>query len=497
VAQRRFNLRGTLLINYMKAPLQILHLEDSLADAALLEATLQIEQIDCKITVVCGRQEFQAALARPDVGLILSDFSMPRFDGLTALQVAQKYRPEIPFIFFSGTIGEELAVEALREGATDYVLKDRAARLPTAIKRAIEDVEAKKQRKQDEVQLRSQAALLDLAQDAICVTNMEQSILYWNKSAERMYGWTAGEALGKKANELLFQDGTTAPRAALQQLVETGEWQGDLQQVTREKKKLVVESRWTLVRDEHAAPKSILIINTDVTEKKRIECELLRTQRMETIGALAGGIAHDLNNSLAPVLISRGLGGEQSSIQIEPLINDIVKFARDTFPHSIQIQSEVGSGLFSINGNATQLHQVLLNLFVNARDAMPDGGCLRIGAENVVLKDAELKGQSYAPGPYVLLTASDTGPGMSSEVLTRIFEPFFTTKEIGKGTGLGLSTVMGIVKTHGGFVEVSSELGKGSVFEIFLPATKTAESSANQISERGSDRSKILAAAHH
>ncbi len=253
----------------MKEPLHILHLEDDLMDASMLEAILSSEKIPCQIKVVCGRHEFQAGLAQPELDLILSDFSMPRFDGLSALEIAQKRRPEVPFIFLSGTIGEELAVQALREGATDYVLKDRMARLAVAIRRAMAEVAARKQRQQDEEQLRNQAALLDRAQDAICLNDMHQNILYWNKSAERLYGWSSKEALGRNANELLFQDDLAAPLTALKNLIRADEWQGELHQITKGEKKIIVESRWTLLRDEHGEPKSISESSTpDVTEKK-------------------------------------------------------------------------------------------------------------------------------------------------------------------------------------------------------------------------------------
>ncbi|MDB6112818.1 MAG: multi-sensor hybrid histidine kinase [Pedosphaera sp.] len=159
-------------------------------------------------------------------------------------------------------------------------------------------------------------------------------------------------------------------------------------------------------------------------------------------------------------------------VQIQPLIDEIVRFAEDTFPRSIRIQSKLSPELFPVNGNATQLHQVLLNFCVNARDVMPQGGCLRIEAGNIILEEADLRKSRQVPGPYVLLTVSDTGHGMPEQVLAKIFEPFVTTKEIGKGTGLGLSTVLGIVKTRGGFVEVSSPVGEGSLFRVFLPAAE-------------------------
>jgi PAS domain S-box-containing protein len=487
--------------------LHILHVEDNSMDAVLVEQLLKAEKIACTIQIVSSPGEFESALKDSPVSLILSDFSMPRFSGLSALKIAREQRPDVPFIFVSGTIGEELAVEALRNGATDYVLKDRMARLPAAIKRAMKEREATRQRHDDEERLRNQAELLDQAQDAICLNDLDQSILYWNKSAERLYGWTAKEALGRNANELLFQGDLAAPLAALKNLIRHGEWKGELHQVTKNHAKLIVESRWTLTRDQHGDPKAILIINTDITEKKQIEAQFLRTQRMETIGALAGGIAHDLNNSFTPVIMalslahqeasentkklleiaqasarhgvnmvkqilsfSRGVGGEQTRVNLGTLIAEIAKLAGDTFPKAIEIQSKVAPDLLPVNGNSTQLHQVLLNLCINARDAMPNGGRLLIEASSITLDETRLRSQAHAPGKYVLLTVSDTGHGIPADVLAKIFEPFFTTKEIGKGTGLGLSTVVGIVKTHGGFVEVASEVGQGTLFRIFLPA---------------------------
>ncbi|MDB6121046.1 MAG: sensor hybrid histidine kinase [Pedosphaera sp.] len=502
----------------MKESLRILHLEDSAADASLVEGMLMAGKLGCMMTVTKSKRDFEAALENGKFDLIMSDYSLPGFDGLSALQLAHKKYPEVPFIFVSGTIGEERAVETLKQGATDYITKDRLTRLVPAIQRAMIDAGAARKRQQAEDQIREQAALLDKAQDAICQNDMDQNILYWNKSAERLYGWSAKEALGKNANELLFQDDLSSPVAALKSLIRNGEWQGELHQVTKDEKKIIVESRWTLMRDQRGEPKSILVINTDITEKKQIEAQLLRTQRMESIGALAGGIAHDLNNALTPILMAanfikdelvteeskkllsimqssarrsvdmvkqilsfaRGVGGEHTVLQIRNVIGEIVRLAEDTFPRSIQIQSKVALGLYPVKANATQIHQVLLNLCVNARDAMPSGGILSIEATNVILDEKNIRGQQQAPGPYVLLTVTDTGHGMSPQVAERIFEPFFTTKEIGKGTGLGLFTVMGIVKTHGGFVEVSSKEGKGTMFKIHLPATNRAETHRNE-----------------
>lgn len=496
----------------MKVPLLIVHVEDNPADAALAEALLESSGIACKITCVKTQEAFEEALRQPVVDVILSDFSMPKFDGLSALRIARAMRPEVPFIFVSGTIGEEMAIESVKEGATDYVIKDRMSRLPFSIRRALKEAAEAAERRRMEDRIREQAALLDRARDAICLNDMSQQILYWNRSAERLYGWKVREAIGKNANELLFQDDLSGPTEALRNLIRTGEWQGELHQVTKDERKIIVESRWTLLRDSNGEPKSILIINTDITEKKQIEAQFLRTQRMETIGALAGGIAHDLNNALAPIMIaatllhkevktaegshfldmlegsakraadmvkqilsfSRGVSGAHEAIRIEPLVKEMSDLAKKTFPRSIAIETSVADKLPPVIGNPTQLHQVLLNLCVNARDAMENGGSLVIEASRATLNGATLPdGRRTAPGVYVVLKVSDTGHGIPPELREKIFEPFFTTKELGSGTGLGLSTVMGIIKTHGGFLDLASETGKGTTFKVYLPAKGT------------------------
>jgi PAS domain S-box-containing protein len=365
------------------------------------------------------------------------------------------------------------------------------------------------ERKRAEQQIHEQAALLDQAQDAILVRDLDQNILYWNKGAEKIYGWTAEEVVGKNAEELLFKDRSGQFDAAREAILQQGEWKGDMHQTRRDGTEIIVESRWTLVRDEQGQPKSILVINTDTTEKKRMESQFLRAQRMESIGTLAGGIAHDLNNVLSPILMAidmlqlkttdessrkwldvlrtnaerggnmvrqvlsfaRGVEGERVALQPKHLIKEIVKILKETLPKSIEINFRVPDDLWIISADATQMHQVLMNLCVNSRDAMPEGGSVWIKAENVFVD------QNYArmhleakSGRYVVITVSDTGPGMTPEVQSRIFEPFFTTKEMTKGTGLGLSTALTIVKSHGGFINVYSELHKGSQFTIYLPA---------------------------
>ena len=365
------------------------------------------------------------------------------------------------------------------------------------------------ERKHAEEQLHEQATLLDNAQDAILVRDLEDKILFWNKSAERIYGWSSGEVLGKTIRNFIYRINAGQYDRAKQLLLQDGEWEGELRQMTKDGREIISQSRWTLVRDDRGNPKSVLVINTDITEKKKMESQFLRAQRMESIGTLASGIAHDFNNILSPILISiqmlrarfpdedsqrllamlqasaergaglvkqvlsfaRGVEGERIMLQPRHLIKEIVKILKDTLPKSIEVEFEAPENLWVVAGDTTQLHQVLMNFCVNARDAMPGGGKLSIKAENALIDENYARMNLDAkPGRFVLITISDTGVGIPSDFLDKIFEPFFTTKEPGKGTGLGLSTAMGIVRSHGGFITVYSEIGRGTQFKIHIPA---------------------------
>jgi PAS domain S-box-containing protein len=377
-----------------------------------------------------------------------------------------------------------------------------------------------------EEESRQRAALLELARDAILVCALDGMVQFWNRSAERLYGWSAVEAVGMPVAHLLpgpLQEGLAA---VLGHLLADGEWTGEVQQITRTGKPLVVLSSCTLLRDPSGRPQAVLIINTDITDRKQLEAQFLRAQRLESIGVLAGGIAHDLNNLLAPILLSvgimrnafpdakfegmialveasaqraaemvkqvltfaRGVEGERVILQPTHLIREIQRIAEQSFPKSIEFGVVCPRDLKVVLGDATQLHQVLMNLCVNARDAMPAGGTLTIAAENVDLDEQYAAMNPEArPGPYVLLRVTDSGAGMSPEVLGKIFEPFFTTKEVGKGTGLGLSTSMAVVRSHGGFLHVSSEPGRGTEFRVYLPAH-----ASNAVEGTGADASEPL-----
>ncbi|MGB3615725.1 MAG: PAS domain S-box protein, partial [Elainellaceae cyanobacterium] len=342
-------------------------------------------------------------------------------------------------------------------------------------------------RKRAEQKIREQAALIDIATDAIFVRDLDDRIVFWSRGAEILYGWTADEAIGQTAHELFGRDSRSTIEAVLDTVTQQEVWQGELSQTTKSGCHILVESRWTRMPTIAGQPQLLLVVNTDITEKKQLEAQFHQAQRLESLGRLASGIAHDLNNVLTPILaiaqllqlphqhldeqtkshlelversakrganmvkqiltFARGSYEDATPVDLLPLLNDVVDMARSSFPESIEICRGFGASdnlappLDRVLADATQLHQVLMNLCVNARDAMPDGGVLTISAEAVVVDQAIARLNSdVAVGSYIKVTIADTGMGITAEVRDRMFEPFFTTKGIGQGTGLGLAT---------------------------------------------------------
>lgn len=756
----------------MPTSISVLHLEDNSADAELIGGILQKEFPACTILVARTRGEFEKALDAGPFDLILSDYSLPSFTGLEGLELARKKFPDTPFIFVSGAIGEDRAIESLRLGATDYVLKDRLGRLGSVVQRALTEAHERRRRLQSEHALREsqilyktlvetspnaiiltdlskvvtmvnrrmvdlyggtsaedllghsalefvtsddrsrvedafqeildkgiirnveyrllrkdgtsypaevdaallrdadgrpkafvgmvrdvsernrtrdalleserryrslietspdavlltnlegtilfcnqraadllgfdgplalagklifefvppeqhgglramarrlrtedkvysyeytiltragtrvevdvsssllrnrdgqpraitsflrditarrkneekileQAALLDVDPAAIIVCDLNDRIQFWNKGAARLLGRTSEEVLGVPVTNFLAPSVLDDHKKARNKLLETGSWVGELIRVRKDNSLVPVESHWTLVRDSQGNPKSVYVVETDISEKLNLQNQVLRAQRLESIGTLAGGIAHDLNNVLGPILLSlqvlrrkltdpkdlrliemiegsanrgaamikqvltfaRGIEGERIPLRLHHIVGEIQTMAHQTFPRSISFRTSMPKDLWTVIGDATQIHQVLLNLCVNARDAMPSGGTLSIEASNVNIDEAYAQMHRDAkPGPYIRITVTDTGNGIPPDLLDRIFEPFFTTKGQGQGTGLGLSTTLGIVKSHGGFMNVYSEVSRGSRFTIYLPAEPGAEAEAS------------------
>ena len=228
---------------------------------------------------------------------------MPQFNAIDALHALKAHKVELPFILVTGSMSEEVAVECIKEGADDYILKSSLKRLPTALLSSVQRKRVEREREQAEDRIREQAALLEKARDAILVMDANGLITYWNAGAERLYGWTAEEALQKLNAASLSKFDEAKHREALRQTVTNDEFHGELTHITKEGRNIFVETRWSLIREDDK-PKSILMINTDITEKKKLEAQFLRSQRLESIGTLAGGIAHDLNNVLTPILVS-------------------------------------------------------------------------------------------------------------------------------------------------------------------------------------------------
>jgi two-component system cell cycle sensor histidine kinase/response regulator CckA len=383
----------------VKPPLRLLHLEDDPVDAELITTTLIEGNIPCQSQLVDTRQAFVAALKEGRMDLILADYSIPGFDGMTALTLARQHCPDVPFLFVSATIGEELAIDAMHQGATDYVLKQRLGRLVPSVQRALRELDDR---------------------------------------AER-----------KRAEEALRQS----------------------------------------------------------------EKQFRQSQKMEAVGRLAGGIAHDFNNLLTVIVgysqvLSTELGpqhplrgkvdetlraGERAAMLIRQLltfsrkqsldpkilslntaVTSLESLLRRLIGEDIQLVSKLDSTNGRLRADQAQLEQVLVNLIVNARDAMPKGGMLTIETAQVELTRSPVYHITpLLPGPYVRLSVGDTGCGMDRQTQSHIFEPFFTTKGEGKGSGLGLSTVFGIVTQCGGAIDVTSRVGHGTRFDLYFPSIES------------------------
>lgn len=518
--------RGTSQTGTATPALRYLHLEDSQAAARSIADWLGRELPGSTGRRVATRDEFMAALQADDYDVILSDHSLIALDSVTALEFAQLQSPPKPFIFLSDNIGEEQVVELMRLGATDFVHKRRLQRLVPAIERALRESSSGSNHplrdlvlRRAEARIREQAALLDKAQDAILVQHLDGVITYWNKGAEQIYGWSASEAVGREIVGLLCVE-PARHRFAREHTMAQGEWRGELRHRTKSGVEVTVQSRWSLVHDEDGRPKAFLVINTDVTENRVLEAKFLRAQRLESMGMLVSGIAHDLNNVLAPILMSvdllrmmmkdpaaekliqtmqrsvkhgaalvqqllafaRGAEGRHVEVNLRPLLAEFVEFMKPTLGSKIQLDLQLNASPAPVMADATQLKQVLMNLCINARDAMSTGGAINIIVDNVRLDptQARLMPEGRA-GDFVMLAIEDDGAGIQPEILERIFDPFFTTKDPGRGTGLGLSTVRGIVKGHDGFMTVESTLGRGTTFRIYLPVHAEAMALAESL----------------
>jgi PAS domain S-box-containing protein len=613
----------------------LLHLEDNDLDAELIAAAILREWPSCRLTRVVSHEDFEQALVAGRIDLILSDHEIPGFSGIAALDIARGRLPDVPFIFLSGTIGEARAIEALRHGAADYVMKSARARLIPAIRAALahrqEALEKRKaeeelvrsherfqqiaesidnfivllgakgeclyanpafyrlagagaeepcegffdlvhpddlprlrkaiggvtrtgqpeeisyrlrlpdgevrelevslstprrpttsgeavliagrdvtERKKAERRIHEQASLIDKARDGVCLFDIEGEITIWNECAAKIYGRSSKQMIGTKIRESLFRGQEGQFRTAFALTLAAGEWHGEFHLVDPDDRPLIIESTWSLIHDVENKPRAILCIDTDITSRKQRERELQRTQRLEGLGMLAGGIAHDLNNFMSPVLMTVGLlrmslqnpadlalldtveqsaasgselvrqillfarggEGEYTEVHLGELVQQLIPFLKATLRRAVELQCNSEPGLWLISADPTQMKQVVLNLCVNARDASPRGAAVSLTARNRTVRDEAIHGfRGEIPrGRYVQLTVADSGTGIPDDVVEKIFDPFFTTKEAGKGSGLGLATTLGIVQAHEGYVQVETEVGRGTAFHIYFPA---------------------------
>jgi two-component system, cell cycle sensor histidine kinase and response regulator CckA len=612
----------------MKSPLHILHLEDDPNDAALIKSSLEAGGLVSVVNCVDNERDFVAALERGGIDVVFSDYSLPGFDGAAAIDIVHAGWPDLPVILISGTHGEEAAIDSIKGGATDYVLKEHLARLIPSVHRALQQVEERNALKHAKENLIRLAAIVESSDDAIIGKDMNGIISSWNKGAEKIFGYSASEMLGgtlkrlipadrmdedtsflkrttnvesipqfetlrqTKGGKLLDVSVTISPikdaggkiigtskvarditerkriEARFRRLVDSNAqgvffWNiaGTITDANDAFLKLIGYSRkdlksgiikWSAITppeyesiDQRALqevadigfcamyekefickdgtrvpilvgaanfednPDEGVCFVLDLTAHKKLELQFRQSQKMEAVGQLASGVAHDFNNILAVIQIqadllnsentlsaeqhdfAREIGkaaqraanltrqlllfGRQQAMQPRELdlsvtINNMMQILRRTLGENIEMQFKFAMQALYINADPGMIDQVLLNLAVNARDAMNSSGKLIIETSAVEFDEtAPAQSPQIRPGKFISLSVSDTGSGIAPENLAKIFDPFFTTKEVGKGTGLGLATVFGIVQQHQGWINVYSEVGKGTTFRIYFP----------------------------
>lgn len=487
--------------------IRILLVEDVDEDAELAEVELRKAGIDFVLRRVMTPEEFRTALREHAPDLIISDHKLPQFSGEAALRLTRELGSPAPFILMTGSLDEETAVEYMKSGAADYILKDRRARLGNAVLSALDRRRVGEQLREREEYFR---ALIEKAHDIIAVLDADAALKYASPAVWPVLGYTPEELVGRSLLDLVHAEDAEATVRAFAEGVATGQGGRGFEFRLRRKdggyRTLEAIGQYLL---NDPVVRGVVINARDVTDRRLLERQLVQSQKMEAVGRLAGGVAHDFNNVLTAILgytgllldglpalsplrpdldeirnaanratgltrqllaFSRKQALETRVLDLNDLVKEMDRLLRRLLGEDIDVVTTLASGVAQVRADAGQLEQVVVNLAVNARDAMPEGGKLTIETQNVELDQSYAEGHlPVRPGRYVMIAVSDTGVGMSAETMSHVFEPFFTTKEPGKGTGLGLATVYGIVKQSGGSVWCYSEPGQGTTFKVYLP----------------------------
>src|SRR5438552_2949675 len=507
----------------MSKPLRVLIVEDSENDALLLVRKLERSGFELTWKRVETTESLRAALTEQSWDIAFTDHSMPRFRSRDALAIVKEQGLDIPFVILSGAISEEEAVAAMQAGAVDYVRKDNLTRLVPVVERELRAAQERRKRQQAEAaQRESQArksAILDSALDCIVTIDHQGKVFEWNPAAEKTFGYPRAEVIGRELAALVIPPALRERhRQGLARYLSTGQSsilgkRMEMSALRADGTEFPVELSITPVPTE-GLPLFTGFIR-DITERKQLEEQLRQLQKMESIGQLAAGVAHDFNNILAVIqghtdmvlggmvegndveeslkqvsaaakraasltrqllAFSRKQEMQPQDVNLNEVVSGMTKMLERLLGADVALQFIPGPNLPAVNGDIGMMEQVLLNLAVNARDAMPQGGQLIISTASRTFDETHVKHNPEArAGQFVCLSVRDTGCGIAPEALRRIFEPFFTTKEAGRGTGLGLATVYGIVKQHQGWLDVESQVGQGTTFNLFLPpGAKTA-----------------------